>query len=62
MQDQDSGNKTEKTWKMVHKHCMTWKPREVLKNLKNEKCSQQDLQYGEKPVTSGKRQTRNVGP
>ena len=54
MQDQESGKKTEKTWKMVHKHCMTWKPREALKNLKNEKCSQYYLQYGEKPVTSGK--------
>ena len=54
MQDQDSGKKTEKTWKMVHKHCMTWKRREALKNLKNEKCTLQDLQYGEKPVTSGK--------
>ena len=34
MQDQDSGKKTEKMWKMVHKHCMTWNTERSTEKLK----------------------------
>ena len=37
-----------KTWKMRNKKCMTWNMARKVKNEENEKCSLQDLEYGEK--------------
>ena len=36
--------------------------RETLKNVKNEKCTLQDLAYGKKTNKRGKRDTHTVGP
>ena len=34
---------------------------EILKNMKNENCTLQDLEYGEKPELKGKAETHMVG-
>ena len=33
---------------MRHKHCLTWNMARNNKNMENEKCTLQDLKYGEK--------------
>ena len=45
---------TEKMWKLKNTHCRPRICRETLKNLKNEKCTLQDLDYGEKTENPGK--------
>ena len=54
LQDLDYGKKPEKTWKMRHKHCMTWNMARKLKNMENETHTHQELEYGEKPEKRGK--------
>ena len=44
---------------MKHKNCLTWKH---SKNVKNEKCTLSDLEYGEKIDQQAKCDTHNVGP
>ena len=47
--------KTMKNWKMRHTHTVgprIW--RETVKNMKNEKCTIQDLDYGQKTLKGGK--------
>ena len=43
-----------KSWKMRNIHLTTWKITKSLKNLKNEKCTPKDLEYGEKIENHGK--------
>ena len=43
------------------KHCLTWNMAEILKNVKEEKCTLQDLKYGKKTENHGKRDTHTVG-
>ena len=35
--------------------------REIMKNVKNEKCTLQDLEYGKKTEKRGKRETHMIG-
>ena len=49
-------------WKMRHKHCRTWNMARTLKNVKNEKCTLQDLDYGEKTEKRGKRDRNTIWP
>ena len=48
MQYLDFGEKTEKTWKMRQNNAWPGIWQETLKKLKNENCTLQDLEYGEK--------------
>ena len=43
-----------KSWKMSNIHLTTWKMTKSLKNVKNEKCTLKDLEYGEKTENQGK--------
>ena len=43
-----------KSWKMINIHLTTLKMTKSLKNLKNEKCTLKDLEYGEKTENHGK--------
>ena len=40
----------------------TWNMARKLKNLKNENCTLQDLEYGEKTENHGKGETHTLGP
>jgi hypothetical protein len=39
---------SEKTWKIRHKNCKIWKIARKLKNIENEKCTLEYLEFGEK--------------
>ena len=43
-----------KSWKMRNIHLTTWKMTKSLKNVKNEKCTLKELEYGEKTENHGK--------
>ena len=53
---------TLKTSKMGNTHCRTWIWRETVNNVKNEKCTLQDLLYGQKNAKCGKCDKHTVGP
>ena len=42
------------SWKIRNIHLTTWKMTKSLKNVKNEKCTLKDLEYGEKTENHGK--------
>ena len=46
---------------MRNTHFSTCNMAKKLKNLKNGKCTVEDLEYGEKPEIHGKRETHTVG-
>ena len=51
LQHLENGKKTEKKkkWNMRYTNCRTWKKaRNCKKKVQNEKCTLQDLEYGEK--------------
>ena len=50
-----------KSWKMRNIHLTTWKNTKSLKNLKNEKCTLKDLEYGEKTENHGKWEIHTLG-
>ena len=50
-----------KSWKMRNIHLTTWKMTKSLKNVKNEKCTLKDLEYGEKPENHGKWEIHTLG-
>ena len=50
-----------KSWKMRNIHLTTWKMTKSLKNVKNEKCSLKDLEYGEKTENLGNWEIHTLG-
>ena len=50
-----------KSWKMRNIHLTTWKMTKSLKNVKNEKCTLKDLEYGEKTENHGKWEIHTLG-
>ena len=50
-----------KSWKMRNIHLTTRKMTKSLKNVKNEKCTLKDLEYGEKPESHRKREIHSLG-
>ena len=48
-----------KSWKTKNIHLTTWKMTKSLKNVKNEKCTLKDLEYGEKTENHRKWETHN---
>ena len=53
-QNNNNKKKGKKKWKMRHKHCITWNMARNKKKVNNEKCTQKNLEYGEKTVKQGK--------
>jgi hypothetical protein len=49
-------------WKMRHTNGRTWKMARNTEKGKNEKCTLQDLEYGDETDQQGKCQTQIVGP
>ena len=56
------GEKTENTWKRSHRQCMTWNMAINTEKPEKEKCTLQDLEYGEKNDKRGKGETHMVVP
>ena len=50
-----------KSWKMRNIHLTTWKMTKSVKNVKNEKCTLKDLEYGEKTENHGKWEIHTLG-
>ena len=50
-----------KSWKMINFHLRTWKMTKSMKNVKNEKCTLKDLEYGEKTENYGKWEIHTLG-
>ena len=50
-----------KSWKMRNIHFTTWKMTKSLKNVKNEKCTLEDLDYGENTENHGKLEIHTLG-
>ena len=50
-----------KSWKIRNIHLTTWKMTKSLKNVKNEKCTLKDLEYGENTENHGKWEIHTLG-
>ena len=50
-----------KTWIMRNIHLTPWKMKKSLKNVKNEKCTLNDLVYGKKTENHGKWEMHTLG-
>ena len=50
-----------KSWKIRNINLTTWKMTKSLKNVKNEKCTLKDLEYGEKTENHGKWEIHTLG-